>query len=65
VVSEVSVSRDQLLVGGVFPHVGLTEDDDVVSLSEGVTVVSDGLDVNLRVLSRSHVARRAIKVPHG
>lgn len=65
VASEVGVSGDQLLVGGVFPHVGLTEDDDVVSLSEGVTVVRDGLDVNLRVLGGGHVARRAIKVPHG
>jgi len=63
-VSEVSVSGDELLVGGVFPHVGLTEDHDVVSLSEGIAVVSDGLEVNLRVFGSSHVARRTIKVPH-
>jgi len=62
--SEVGVSRDQLLVGGVLPHVGLTKDKDVVSLSEGVTVVGDRLEVNLTVLSGGHVARRSIKVPH-
>ena len=64
-VSEVSVSGGELLVGGVFPHVGLIEEYDVVSLSEGIMVVSDGLEVNLRVFGGSHVARRTIKVPHG
>lgn len=55
-VSEVGVGRDELLVGGVFPHVSLAEDHDVVSLSEGVSVVSDRLEVNLRVLGSGHVA---------
>lgn len=64
-VSEVSVGRNELLVGGVFPHVSLTEDKDVVSLSEGVLVVGNRLEVNLRVLGSGHVARRSIKVPHG
>lgn len=63
--SEVGVSGDQLLVGGVLPHQGLTKDEDVVSLSEGVSVVGDRLEVNLTVLSSGHVARGAIKVPHG
>lgn len=41
--SEVGVGGDELLVGGVFPHVSLAEDHDVVSLSEGVSVVGDRL----------------------
>ena len=56
VMPEVGVGGDELLVGGVFPHVGLTEDEDVVSLSEGVAVVGDRLEVDLRVLGSGHVA---------
>lgn len=63
--AEVSVGRDELLVGGVLPHVSLAHDHDVVSLAEGVTIVGNGLEVNFRVFSRSHVARRAVEVPHG
>jgi len=63
--SEVGVGGDELLVGGVLPHVGLAEDHDVVALSEGVSVVGDGLEVNLRVLGSRHVAGGSIEVPHG
>lgn len=64
-VSEVSVSGDELLVGGVFPHHSLTEDHNVVTLSERISVVGDRLEMNLRVFSGGHIARRAIKIPHG
>jgi len=64
-VSEVGVGGDELLVGGVFPHHGLTEDHNVVALSERISVVGDRLEVNLRVFGGGHVAGRAIEIPHG
>jgi len=64
-VAEVGVGGDELLVGSVLPHVGLAHDHDVVSLAEGIAVIGNRLEVNFRIFSCRHVARRAVEIPHG
>eukprot|EP00356_Strombidium_inclinatum_P008052 CAMPEP_0170486484 /NCGR_PEP_ID=MMETSP0208-20121228/5491_1 /TAXON_ID=197538 /ORGANISM="Strombidium inclinatum, Strain S3" /LENGTH=400 /DNA_ID=CAMNT_0010760441 /DNA_START=89 /DNA_END=1291 /DNA_ORIENTATION=+ len=63
--AEVGVAGHELRVGGVHPGVGLAQDHDVVSASEGVGEEEAGLQDHLGVFSRGLVGRRAVKVPVG
>ena len=63
--SEVGVGGGELLAGAISPLVGLGHDDDMVSTSEGISVVGDGLHDNLGVVSVSLVAGGTIVVPVG
>jgi len=63
--SEVCVCRLELCAGGVLPLVGLGHDEEVVSLSKGVTVHGHGLHDDLRVVRGGLVAGGAIVVPLG
>ena len=63
VVSEVSVSGNELLASVVFPVPGLAHNNDVVTASEGVSVVRNWLQNNLRLVSDSLISAGAIIVP--
>jgi hypothetical protein len=63
VVSEVSVVGDEFVELAIGPDEALSEDNNVVSLSEGVAEVCDWLKNNLRVLSRGLISGRAVIVP--
>jgi hypothetical protein len=63
--AEVGKSGDESLVGGVFPGKGLAHDKNIVSLSERVGEVSDGLQSDLRIFCGGLPAGRAIVVPVG
>ena len=54
--SEVGVGWDEVLVGGVFPGVGLGEDEDVVSSEERIREEGNWLHDDLGVLSGGLVA---------
>ena len=53
--SEVGIGWDKFLIGCILPGVALTENHDVVSLSEGVREVSTWLQDYLRVFSGGHI----------
>jgi hypothetical protein len=55
--TEVCVCGAELFEVGISPLPGFAHDHDVVSLSEGVTVVCAGLKDNLRVFCEGLVAR--------
>ena len=61
--SEVGVSGDELLIGSVSPGVGLTENHDVVSSSEGIREEEARLEDDLRVLSSGLVSGGSIVIP--
>ena len=63
VVSEVSVSGNELLASVVFPVPGLAHNNDVVTASEGVSVVRNWIQNNLRLVSDSLISAGAIIVP--
>jgi len=63
--SEVGVGGGKFSAGAISPLVGLGHDDDMVSTSEGISVVGDGLHDDLGVVSVSLVAGGAIVVPVG
>jgi hypothetical protein len=54
-VSEVGIGGNKLGAGIVIPVEGLAHDKDIVSLSEGVSVVGNWLDDDLRLVSDSLV----------
>lgn len=56
-VAEVSVGRNELLEGAIFPLPRLAVDHDVVATAERIAEDSDGLEDDLRVLSAGLVAR--------
>jgi len=51
------------LVGGAIVVVALGKDDDVVTTTEGVRVVSDGSEVDIRVSTGSLVGGGAVEIP--
>jgi hypothetical protein len=53
------------LVGASIGIPGLAEDEDVVTLAEGVGVVSDGAKVDIGVVTGSLVGGGTVKVPFG
>lgn len=63
VVPEIRVVGDEFGKCAVAPDVSLGHDEDVVSLSERVAEVGDGLQDYFRVLSSRLVGRRAVVVP--
>jgi hypothetical protein len=64
-VSKVSIGRHKLTAGVVSPVEGLAHDKDVVSLSEGVSVVGNGLDDDLRLISDSLIGGGTVVIPVG
>lgn len=63
--SKVCIRGNELGAGFVIPVEALAHDKDVISLSEGISVVSNGLDDDLRLVSDSLVGGGAIVVPVG
>ena len=64
-VSEISVGRHELLEGFIFPVESLTQDDDVVATTEGVSEHSARLEDDFRVFGDGLISRAAIIVPFG
>ena len=62
-VSEVGVAGHEDLASAVLPVEGLAKDEDVVTFSEGVIEVGDGLEDDFGVLSHGLVSGRTIIVP--
>ena len=62
-VSEVGVCWNEFLAGVILPVPCLTHDQDVVSTSEGVSVVSDWLKNDLTLISDSLVGAASVIVP--
>ena len=61
--TEVCVSGFELLARTILPLIGLSHDEDVIALSEGITVEGDGPHDDLRVVCLSLETRRTIVVP--
>ena len=51
--TEVSVGGLELLASAILPFVGLSHNEDVIALSEGVAVEGDGPHDDLRVVCHS------------
>jgi len=62
-VSEVGVCGDKLLTSVVLPVPGLAHDQNVVSTSEGVSVVGNWLENNFTLVSDGLVGAAAVVVP--
>lgn len=52
-------------VGLSVGHPSLGDDEDVVAAAPGIGVVGDGAEVDIGVVARGLVGRRAVKVPFG
>ena len=63
--SEIGVGRNKCRASSVSPLVCVGHDDDVVALSEGISVVGDGLHDDLRVVCLGLITGGTIVVPFG
>ena len=61
--SKVTIGRHKLLAVGVSPSIGIGQDNEMLTLSERISVVGDRLHNDFRVVSGRLVARRAVIVP--
>jgi hypothetical protein len=62
-VTEVSIRWHFMGEFVITPDVSLAEDDNVVSTSEGIVEESNGLEMDLRVVGRTLIARTTIIIP--
>ena len=63
--AEVGVSGLEHLARAVLPFVSVSHNEDVIALSEGITVKRHGPHDDLRVICLSLETRRAVVVPLG
>jgi len=63
IVSEVSVCGNELLASVVLPVPGLAHNKNVITTSEGVSVVSNWLQNNFGLVSDSLISAGAVIIP--